>query len=759
MADEFRESALKYHRFPRPGKLAIQATKPMASQRDLSLAYSPGVAAACEEIERDPLKAAEYTARGNLVAVVSNGTAVLGLGAIGALASKPVMEGKAVLFKKFADVDVFDIEIEERDPDKLIEIIAGLEATFGGINLEDIKAPECFEIERRLRERMNIPVFHDDQHGTAIVTVAALLNGLRVVGKEVGEIRLVCNGAGSAALACLDLAVALGVSKENILVCDRKGVIHTDREGGLDIYKARYAVQTEARTLADAMEGADVFFGLSSGGALKPEMVATMAERPLILAMANPDPEILPEDAKAVRPDAIIATGRSDYPNQVNNVLCFPFIFRGALDCGASTINEEMKLAAVKAIADMATTTVPETVAVAYGGQALTFGPEYILPKPFDPRLIDTIPPAVAKAAMDSGVATRPIADMDAYVRSLSQLVYRSGNVMEPVFERARQNPLRLLYAEGEDERVLRAMEVCVSQRYAKPVLIGRRTVIETRIKELGLPVTPDVDFELIDAQNHPNYAELASDYHKLMGRRGVHPEAAEKRVRSRATILASLLLQRGEVDAMIAGPVGTYHEHLEQVLDVIGLREGVSTPAALQLLILERTTLFIADPFVNYDPSAKQIAEITLLAAEQIRRFGITPRAALVSHSNFGSSNFESAGKMREALALIRKQAPDLVVDGEMQADAALSIGVRGRILPDSLLEGEANLLIMPNLDSANIAFTALKALGNGVSVGPILLGAAKPVHVLNRTVTARGIANMSAFAMVEAQTKLTEE
>ncbi|MBS9403582.1 NADP-dependent malic enzyme [Halomonas sp. TRM85114] len=753
MADDLRDSALQYHRFPRPGKLAIQATKPMASQRDLSLAYSPGVAAACEEIERDPLMAAEYTARGNLVAVVSNGTAVLGLGSIGALASKPVMEGKAVLFKKFADVDVFDIEVEERDPDKFIEIVAGLEATFGGINLEDIKAPECFEIERRLRERMDIPVFHDDQHGTAIVTAAALLNGLRVVGKNLGDIRLVCNGAGSAALACLDLAVALGVRKENILVCDRSGVIHTHRDG-LDQYKARYAAQTEARTLADAVNGADVFFGLSSGGALKAEMVATMADRPLILAMANPHPEIMPEDAKAVRPDAVIATGRSDYPNQVNNVLCFPFIFRGALDCGATTINEEMKLATVMAIADMATTTVPETVAVAYGGQALTFGPEYILPKPFDPRLIDTIPPAVAKAAMDSGVAARPIEDLDAYTRTLSKLVYRSGNVMEPVFERARQNPLRLLYAEGEDERVLRAMEVCVSQRYAKPVLIGRRAVIEARIEELGLPVTPGVDFELIDSQDYSGYPELASEYHILMGRRGVQPEAAEKRVRSRSTILASMLLRRGDVDAMIAGPVGTYGEHLGLVLDVIGLREGVNTAAALQLLILERATLFIADPFVNYDPDANQIAEITLLAAEQVRRFGITPRAALVSHSSFGSSDFDSAGKMRQALALIRERAPDLVVDGEMQADAALSTGVRGRILPDSLLDGEANLLIMPSLDAANIAFTALKVLGNGVSVGPILLGAAKPVHVLNRSVTARGIANMSAFAVVEAQT-----
>ncbi|HSP58162.1 MAG TPA: NADP-dependent malic enzyme [Halomonas sp.] len=754
MAEDLRDSALKYHRFPRPGKLAIQAIKPMASQRDLSLAYSPGVAAACEEIERDPLMAAEYTARANLVAVVSNGTAVLGLGSIGALASKPVMEGKAVLFKKFADVDVFDIEIEERDPDKFIEIVAGLEATFGGINLEDIKAPECFEIERRLRERMAIPVFHDDQHGTAIVTAAALLNGLRVVGKKLGDIRLVCNGAGAAALACLDLAVSLGVRKDNILVCDRSGVIHTDRAEGLDQYKARYAARTDARTLADAVNGADVFLGLSSGGALKPEMVVTMADRPLILAMANPNPEIMPEDAKAVRPDAVIATGRSDYPNQVNNVLCFPFIFRGALDCGATTINEEMKLATVKAIADMATTTVPETVAVAYGGQALTFGPEYILPKPFDPRLIDTIPPAVAKAAMDSGVAARPIADLDAYTRSLSRLVYRSGNVMEPIFERARQQPLRLLYAEGEDERVLRAMEVCVSQRYAKPVLIGRRAIIEARIEELGLPVKAGVDFELIDAQDYPHYAELASEYHRLMGRRGVHPEAAEKRVRSRATILASLLLRRGDVDAMIAGPVGTYHDHLDLVLDVIGLREGVSTPAALQLLILERTTLFIADPFVNYDPDAGQIAEITLMAAEQVRRFGITPRAALVSHSNFGSSDFESAGKMRQALAMIRERAPDLMVDGEMQADSALSTGVRGRILPDSLLDGEANLLIMPNLDAANIAFTALKVVGSGVSVGPILLGAAQPVHVLNRTVTARGIANMSAFAVVEAQT-----
>ncbi|OJA04349.1 NADP-dependent malic enzyme [Halomonas sp. QHL1] len=753
MADDLRESALQYHRFPRPGKLAIQAIKPMASQRDLSLAYSPGVAAACEEIERDPLMAAEYTARSNLVAVISNGTAVLGLGSIGALASKPVMEGKAVLFKKFADVDVFDIEIEERDPDKFIEIVAGLEATFGGINLEDIKAPECFEIERRLRERMKIPVFHDDQHGTAIVAGAALLNGLRVVGKQLNDIRLVCNGAGSAALACLDLAVALGVRKENILVCDRSGVIHAGRTEEMDPYKERYAAQTEARTLADAVNGADVFFGLSAGGALKSEMVATMAERPLILAMANPTPEIMPEEVKAVRSDAVIATGRSDYPNQVNNVLCFPFIFRGALDCGATTINEEMKLATVKAIADMATTTVPETVAVAYGGQALSFGPEYILPKPFDPRLIDTIPPAVAKAAMESGVAARPIADLDAYTRSLSKLVYRTGNVMEPVFEAARQNPLRLLYAEGEDERVLRAMEVCVSQHYAKPVLIGRRAIIEARIEELGLPVKAGIDFELIDPQESPDCTELASEYHKLMGRRGVHPEAAEKRVRSRATILASLLLRRGDVDAMIAGPVGTYHEHLDLVLDVIGLREGVSTPAALQLLILERTTLFVADPFVNYDPDASQIAEITLLAAEQVRRFGITPRAALVSHSNFGSSDFASAVKMRQALALIHERAPDLVVDGEMQADSALSIGVRHRILPDSLLDGEANLLIMPNLDAANIAFTALKVLGNGVSVGPILLGAAKPVHVLNRTVTARGIANMSAFAVVEAQ------
>ena len=753
MADDLRDSALKYHQFPRPGKLAIQATKPLASQRDLALAYSPGVAAPCEEIQRDPVMAAAYTARGNLVAVVSNGTAVLGLGAIGALASKPVMEGKAVLFKKFADVDVFDIEIEERDPDKLIEIVAGLEATFGGINLEDIKAPECFEIERQLRERMKIPVFHDDQHGTAIVSAAALLNGLRVVGKELGDIKLVASGAGAAALACLDLAVSLGVRKGNIIVCDREGVIYEGRTSGMDPYKARYAAATQARNLAEAIVGADVFFGLSAGGALKPEMVQRMAERPLILAMANPTPEIMPELAKAVRPDAVIATGRSDYPNQVNNVLCFPFIFRGALDVGATTINEEMKLACVKAIAELATTTAPETVAAAYGGHALSFGPEYILPKPFDPRLIDTIPPAVAKAAMDSGVAERPIADMEAYRRSLSRIVFRSGNVMEPVFERARQEPRRLLFAEGEDERVLRALEICVSEKYAVPSIIGRRQVVESKLRELGLPIQAGRDFELVDPLEYAGYAALAEDYHELMGRHGVQPEAAEKRVRARATLLASLLLRRGDTDAVIAGPVGTYRDHLQLVLDVIGLRPGVETAAAMQLLILDRTTLFVADTFVNYDPSAEQIADITLLAAEQVRRFGVTPKVALVSHSNFGSADYDSAVKMRKALSLIVQRAPELEVDGEMQADAALSEGVRGRILPKSRLRGEANLLVMPTLDAANITFTALKALGNGVSVGPILLGAGKPVHVLNRTVTARGIVNMSAFAVVEAQ------
>jgi len=753
MADDLRDSALKYHQFPRPGKLAIQATKPLASQRDLALAYSPGVAAPCEEIQRDPVMAAAYTARGNLVAVVSNGTAVLGLGAIGALASKPVMEGKAVLFKKFADVDVFDIEIEERDPDKLIEIVAGLEATFGGINLEDIKAPECFEIEQKLRARMKIPVFHDDQHGTAIVSAAALLNGLRVVGKELGDIKLVASGAGAAALACLDLAVSLGVRKGNIIVCDREGVIYEGRTSGMDPYKARYAAATQARNLAEAIVGADVFFGLSAGGALKPEMVQRMAERPLILAMANPTPEIMPELAKAVRPDAVIATGRSDYPNQVNNVLCFPFIFRGALDVGATTINEEMKLACVKAIAELATTTAPETVAAAYGGHALTFGPEYILPKPFDPRLIDTIPPAVAKAAMDSGVAERPIADMEAYRRSLSRIVFRSGNVMEPVFERARQEPRRLLFAEGEDERVLRALEICVSEKYAVPSIIGRRQVVESKLRELGLPIQAGRDFELVDPLEYAGYAALAEDYHELMGRHGVQPEAAEKRVRARATLLASLLLRRGDTDAVIAGPVGTYRDHLQLVLDVIGLRPGVETAAAMQLLILDRTTLFVADTFVNYDPSAEQIADITLLAAEQVRRFGVTPKVALVSHSNFGSADYDSAVKMRKALSLIVQRAPELEVDGEMQADAALSEGVRGRILPKSRLRGEANLLVMPTLDAANITFTALKALGNGVSVGPILLGAGKPVHVLNRTVTARGIVNMSAFAVVEAQ------
>ncbi|GAB4350455.1 MAG: NADP-dependent malic enzyme [Gammaproteobacteria bacterium] len=752
MSDDFRESSLHYHRYPKPGKLAIKATKPLANQRDLAMAYSPGVAFACEEIATDPARAADYTARSNLVGVITNGSAVLGLGAIGALAAKPVMEGKAVLFKQFAGIDVFDIEINESDPERLVEIIAGLEPTFGAINLEDIKAPECFVVEKALRERMGIPVFHDDQHGTAITTAAGVLNGLRLVEKEISQVRLVASGAGAAALACLDLLVALGMQRENITVTDLEGVVYAGRERHMDPYKARYAIETDARTLDEVIDGADIFLGLSAPRVLKGEQVARMADRPLIFALANPVPEIMPEEVRRVREDAIVATGRSDYPNQINNVLCFPFIFRGALDVGATEINEAMKIACVKAIADLAMAEVSDVVADAYQGQALTFGPEYIIPKPFDPRLITALPPAVARAAMESGVATRPIGDMEAYREQLSRYVVRSGTVMKGVFAAIRENPRRLIFSGGEDERVLRAVQTLLQERALPPLVIGRRAVVEQVIRGLGLRIRPDRDFELLDPVEFDRYAELAGEYHDIMGRRGVLPADAEGILRGSPTALAALLLRRGEADAMIAGPAGTFQDHYRQVVDVIGLRAGVRVPAAMQLLILDQGTYFIADTYINYEPGVEEIVEITLLAANEVRRFGIAPKVALLSHSNFGSADTPSARRMREARAILEERAPELEVEGEMQTDAALFEQVRRRIFPKSRLTGSANLLIMPGLDAANITFNAIKAIGNGVSVGPILLGTAKPVHILNRTVTTRGTVNLSALAAADA-------
>lgn len=755
MSDEFdlTESALYYHRFPHPGKLAIQATKPLANQRDLALAYSPGVAAACLEIVRDPGEVSTVTSRSNLVAVISNGTAVLGLGAIGALAAKPVMEGKAVLFKKFAGIDVFDIEINEKDPDKLVDMIVALEPTFGAINLEDIKSPECFFIEQKLKERLNIPVFHDDQHGTAICVGAAVLNGLRLIGKKLAEVKLVASGAGAAAIACLNLLVGLGIRKENIIVTDSDGVLYKGRPK-LGPYKKTYAIETELRTLDDAIKGADIFLGLSVAGLLKPEMVDKMVEQPLILALANPNPEILPEKARAVRPKAIIATGRSDYPNQVNNVLCFPFIFRGALDVVATQINREMHLACVRAIADLVTSPDASDMSdIAYGGEDLHFGQEYIIPKPFDPRLITVIPPAVAKAAMESGVATRPLKDFNAYQKQLAQYMYRSTNVMKSVFNRARENPQRIIFSDGEDRRVLRALQVLVDEGGVHPIVVGRHKIVSQWIKQFHLDIRPDVDFELIEPQHYQMHTELAEEYHLIMGRRGVSPTQAEVIVRSNPTVLASLLLQRGDADALIAGPVGTFQEHMRHTMDIIGLRDGVSSPAGLLLLILDKGTFFIADAYVNYDPDAKEIAEITQLAADEVRRFGITPKVALVSHSNFGSANNPSALKLREALKLIHAKMPDLECDGEMRTDAALNEEVRNRLYPNSRLKGEANLLIMPNLDAANITFKALKELADGVVVGPILLGMRKSIHILSRVVMTRGVVNLSTLAAVDAQ------
>ncbi len=753
MDEQIRKAALDYHRFPTPGKISIAPTKGLINQRDLALAYTPGVAAACEAIVADPAEARNLTSRGNLVGVITNGTAVLGLGAIGPLAAKPVMEGKAVLFKKFAGIDVFDLEINERDPLKLVEIIAALEPTFGGINLEDIKAPECFIVERALRSRMKIPVFHDDQHGTAITVGAAIINGLKVVGKDIGNIKLVVSGAGAAALACLGLLVKLGVRLENIIVTDIKGVVYRGRIEEMDPDKAVYAIDTAARTLGEVIEGADVFLGVSAGGVLKQEMVRRMAPRPLILALANPEPEILPELVREVRPDAVIATGRSDYPNQVNNVLCFPFVFRGALDAGATTITTEMELAAVRAIAELAQAVQSDMVAAAYGEQQQPFGPEYIIPRPFDPRLIAQIAPAVARAAMDSGVATRPIADFDAYRERLNQFVYQSGQIMRPLFAAAKKAPRRVVYAEGEEERFLHAAQLVVDEGIARPILIGRPDVIDVRIERLGLRLRRDQHFDVVDPGNDPRYREYWSEYYRLTQRQGVSIELAKLDMRRLPTLIGAMLVHRGAADAMLCGILGQYSRHLRYIDRVIGKRAGVNHYSAMNALLLPKGTVFICDTYVTFDPSAAQIAESAILAAEEIRRFGITPKAAMLSHSAFGGGDTPNAQKMRAALALVNQLAPNLEIDGEMQGDMALSEEIRSRALPGNRLKGQANLLVMPNLDAANISFNLLKAAaGDGITVGPILLGAAKPVHIITPSSTVRRIVNMTALIVVDA-------
>lgn len=754
---QLREAALYYHRQPKPGKIAVTPIKQLTNQYDLSMAYSPGVAYACEEIVADPAEASTLTSRANLVGVITNGTAVLGLGPIGPLAAKPVMEGKGVLFKKFANIDVFDLEIEERDPDKLVDVIASLEPTFGGINLEDIKAPECFYIEKKLRERMKIPVFHDDQHGTAIVVGATVLNALHLLGKDLGSVKIVTSGAGAAALACLGLLVSLGVPVENIWVTDIKGLVYEGRVEEMDEIKERYAKQTNARTLAEVIEGADVFLGLSAGGVLKPEMVSKMASNPLIMALANPTPEIMPEQVKAVRGDAIICTGRSDYPNQVNNLLCFPFIFRGALDVGATTITEEMKMAAVKAIAELARAEQSDIVASAYGERVSGFGPEYLIPKPFDPRLIVKIAPAVARAGMDSGVATRPIADWDAYIQSLNEFVYHSGLIMKPVFSQAKLAPKRIVFAEGEDERVLRAVQVIRDEGIAFPVLIGRPNEISRRIESTGLRIREGQDYQVIHFEKceffESHYEEFWTTYHQIMERRGVSPDFARREVRRRATLLGALMVRKGYADGLICGVTGNFETLRNYVEDILGLQTKVASTYAMNLLILPGRTVFIADTYVNYDPSAEQLLEMTLLAATEIRKFGIQPRVALLSHSTFGSANTVTSEKMRRVLAMLREQAPDLEVEGEMHGDAALDEQIRLAAFPSSSLKGQANLLIMPTLDAANIAFNLLKvAAGDNMTVGPILLGAAKPAHVLTPTATVRRIVNMTALSVVEA-------
>ena len=753
MDEDFRQAALDYHRLPRPGKLSVEPTKRMATQRDLGLAYSPGVAAACEAIKANPDAARDYTVRGNLVAVISNGTAVLGLGNIGALAGKPVMEGKAVLFKKFAGIDVFDIEVDAQDPDRFCDVVAALEPTFGAINLEDIKAPECFAIEATLRARMGIPVFHDDQHGTAITVAAAVRNGLLLQGKDLADTRLVTSGAGAAALACVDLLVSMGLRPENVTLTDIDGVVRSGRAGMLP-NMARYARDTNATTLEEALPGADIFLGLSAPRVLKPEWLPRMTDRPLILALANPDPEILPGLARAARPDAIIATGRSDYPNQVNNVLCFPFIFRGALDVSATTINEAMKIAAVEAIAGLARMEASEVVAAAYGGTAPVFGPDYIIPKPFDPRLILEVAPAVARAAMDSGVAHRPIADFDAYRRELERFVFRSGQLMRPLFEAARKVPQRIVYAEGEDERVLRAAQMLVDDGIARPILLGRRAVIEAKVRELGLRLDLEQGVRVLDpAADRAVFAPLLADYQRLAGRRGAPPAAAVRRLETSSSVAAAMLLHAGLADAAICGGTADWWRQIQYILPVIPRRPAVNRAYALSALILPSGALFLCDTYMVVDPTAEQITEMTLLAAEAVRGFGIAPKAALLSHSSFGASDSQSARKMRQALAMIRARDPGLEIDGEMHADAALVAEIRDRAVPDSRLTGAANLLIMPGLDAANIAFNLLKAAADGLPVGPILLGMSKPIHVLVPSVTARGIVNLSALAALQAQ------
>ncbi|WP_374588316.1 NADP-dependent malic enzyme [Ideonella dechloratans] len=751
---QLRRAALEYHEFPTPGKVAISATKQLINQRDLALAYSPGVAAACEEIVEDPANAFRYTSRGNLVAVVSNGTAVLGLGNIGPLASKPVMEGKGVLFKKFAGIDVFDLEVAENDLDKLVDVIAALEPTFGGINLEDIKAPDCFYVERKLRERLSIPVFHDDQHGTAIVVGAALLNGLKVVGKDIKQVKLVSSGAGAAALACLNLLVKLGLPRENIWVTDLAGVVYEGRTELMDPDKALFAQKTEQRSLREAIAGADIFLGLSAGGVLKPDMVATMAAKPLIFALANPTPEIMPEEVKAVRDDAIMATGRTDFPNQVNNVLCFPYIFRGALDCGARTINDEMEIAAVRAIAELARAEQSDVVASAYAGATLSFGPEYLIPKPFDPRLMIQIAPAVAEAAMASGVATRPIADMTAYREKLQNFVYASGTMMKPIFSVAKKaKARRVAYAEGEDRRVLRAVQVVADEGLARPVLVGRASIIRARVEKLGLRLEEGRDYEIVNIDDDRRYRDFWQTYHQMMERKGVTEQLAKIEMRRRLTLISSMLLHKGEVDGMICGTWGTTAMHLAHIESVIGRRAGVQNFACMNGLVLPNRQIFLVDTHVNYDPTAEQLAEITILAAEEMLRFGIQPKAALLSHSSFGSSNQPSAVKMRQTLALVQQQAPWLEIDGEMHGDAALDAEYRAELMPRSSLKGEANLLVLPNIDAANISYNLLKtAAGGGIAIGPVLLGAAKPVHILTPSATVRRIVNMTALTVADA-------
>ena len=751
--EQLRRAALDYHQFPSPGKVAIQATKQLLNQHDLSLAYSPGVAAPCEEIVKDPNNAYKYTSRGNLVAVITNGTAVLGLGDIGPLAAKPVMEGKGVLFKKFAGIDVFDIEINEKNPDKLVDIIAALEPTFGGINLEDIKAPDCFYVERKLRERMKIPVFHDDQHGTAIVVGAAILNGLKVVGKDITQVKLVASGAGAAALACLGMLVKLGMPKKNIWVTDLAGVVYAGRTELMDEDKIQFVQTTDARTLGEVIDGADVFLGLSAGGVLKPEMVKKMAAKPLIMALANPTPEILPEEVLKVRSDAIMATGRTDYPNQVNNVLCFPYIFRGALDAGASTITSEMEIAAVHAIADLAQAEQSEVVAAAYAGENLAFGPEYLIPKPFDPRLMMKIAPAVVQAAIASGVAQRPITDMDAYRERLQSLVYASGSAMKPIFAAAKRGvKKRICFAEGEDERVLRAAQIVLDEGLAKPTLIGRPAIIAQRIERFGLRLTEGVDYQVVNVEDDHRYKDFWQTYHQLTARKGVTVQLAKIDMRRRLTLIGAMMLHKGEVDGLICGTWTTPDTHLHYIDQVIGHRPGVNTYACMNALLLPDRQVFLVDTHINYDPSAEQLAEITIMAAEEMKRFGVVPKAALLSHSNFGSSNQPTAIKMRQTLALVQARAPWLEIDGEMHGDVAIDTPARRELMPSTTLLSDANLLVLPNLDSANIAYNLLKtAAGGNIAIGPVLLGAAKPVQILTASTTVRRIVNMTAITVAD--------